>query len=86
MYHLATCFWVSDCTHSTGFVGCAEIVFMLKTLKQQIFAQKVYLCYAMQYHCNRKDCRKLHIITFLSRISPEFHQKEKESHEIFVTL
>ena len=25
MYHLATCFWVSDCTHSTGFVGCAEI-------------------------------------------------------------
>ena len=23
MYHLATCFWVSDCTHSTGFVGCA---------------------------------------------------------------
>ena len=59
---------------------------MLKTLKQQIFAQKVYLCYAMQYHCNRKDCRKLHIITFLSRISPEFHQKEKESHEIFVTL
>ena len=59
---------------------------MLRTLKQQIFAQKVYLCYAMQYHCNRKDCRKLHIITFLSRISPEFHQKEKESHEIFVTL
>ena len=59
---------------------------MLKTLKQQIFAQKVYLSYAMQYHCNRKDCRKLHIITFLSRISPEFHQKEKESREIFVTL
>ena len=24
MYHLATCFWVSDCTHSTGFVGCAN--------------------------------------------------------------
>jgi len=25
MYRLATCFWVSDCcTHSTGFVGCAE--------------------------------------------------------------
>ena len=23
MYRLATCFWVSDCTHSTGFVGCA---------------------------------------------------------------
>ena len=24
MYRLATCFWVSDCTHSTGFVGCAK--------------------------------------------------------------
>ena len=49
----------------TFFFLVRNIQVMLKTLKQQIFAQKVYLCYAMQYHCNRKDCRKLHIITFL---------------------
>ena len=29
MYHLATCFWVSDCTHSTGFVGCADFAHFL---------------------------------------------------------
>ena len=32
MYRLATCFWVSDCTHSTGFVGCAKKAFEYATI------------------------------------------------------
>ena len=49
MYRLATCFWVSDCTHSTGFVGCAIMkihLFIDSSFPVGMASAKRQVCYA----------------------------------------
>ena len=57
MYRLATCFWVSDCTHSTGFVGCAPKVYHLKKEKNRFIKSEAWNCWINQHntHLNPED-------------------------------
>ena len=54
MYRLATCFWVSDCTHSTGFVGCAGCS-QLETIDVNGFNTANVLAMMFMF----KDCQNL---------------------------